>query len=94
MSDSFAERVLLTEPYADMVFGMASIGSGAQKVTMNLPAELLAEAQAVTGEGITETVRRGLELVRRSGSLDKARALRGRLSLDVDLEVSRERRRR
>jgi len=85
---------LSDEPYAGMVSGMASSGSGAQKVTMNLPAALLAEAQAITGEGITETVKRGLELVRRSGSLGKARALRGRLSLAVDLEVSRERRRR
>lgn len=94
MSLVSVQTTLNRAPYDHMVCDMASGSAIAQKVTMNLPAELLAEAQAVTGEGITETVKRGLELVRRSGSLDKARALRGRLSLDVDLEVSRERRRR
>jgi len=31
-----------------------------QKVTAHLPAELLAQAQAATGKGITETLRGGL----------------------------------
>jgi len=63
-----------------------------RRVTANLPEELLNEAMAVTGRGITETLIGGLELVRRSRSFDKAMALRGKLALDIDLEVSRERR--
>jgi len=33
------------------------------KVTVELPRELLDRAQSSTGEGITSTIRRGLELV-------------------------------
>jgi hypothetical protein len=65
-----------------------------KRITANLPAALLEEATAVTGAGITETLVAGLELVKRSRAAAKARALKGKITLDVDLEVSRERRRR
>jgi len=66
----------------------------AKRVTANLPAALLQDAMAVTGEGITETLVEGLKLVRRSGAFKKAMLLQGKIQLDVDLEESRERRRR
>lgn len=65
-----------------------------RRVTANLPIELLDEACKVTGRGITETLVEGLERVRRSRAVEKARRLRGKLILDVDLGVSRERARR
>jgi hypothetical protein len=65
-----------------------------KRVTANLPAALLEAATAVTGGGITETLVAGLELVKRSRVADKARALRGKVHLQIDLEVSRERHRR
>ena len=65
-----------------------------KRITANLPEELLDEATAVTGKGITETLVAGLELVRRSRAHVKAAALRGKLILDLDLESSRERNRR
>jgi hypothetical protein len=73
---------------------MIGIMTTIKRVTANLPRELLTEAMEVTGEGITETLVEGLELVRRRSAYDKAMALRGKLELDVDLEVSRERVRR
>jgi hypothetical protein len=66
----------------------------AKRITANLPAGLLDDAMAVTGQGITETLVEGLKLVRRTGALQKAMRLHGKLQLDVDLEESRERRRR
>jgi len=63
-----------------------------RRMTASAPEDLLNEARVVTGRGITETLVEGLELVRRSRSFEKAMALRGKLGLDVDLEVSRERR--
>jgi hypothetical protein len=66
----------------------------ARRVTANLPAELLEEAMSVTGRGITETLVEGLKLVRQTGAHEKAMRLHGKLLLDVDLEESRERRRR
>jgi hypothetical protein len=65
-----------------------------RRVTANLPLELLEKARRVTGQSITGTLVQGLELVRRSAAADKAARLKGRLKLDVDLEVSRERARR
>ncbi len=67
---------------------------GKRRVTANLPVDLLRKACAVTGEGITETLTRGLEMVRRSASADRARSLRGTIDLRLDLEGSRERPRR
>jgi hypothetical protein len=65
-----------------------------QRITANLPEDLLREAMQVTGTGITETLTTGLRLVRRSGAYERAMALKGKVRLQVDLETSRERRRR
>lgn len=62
-----------------------------KRVTANLPRELLEEATKASGKGITATLIEGLELVRRSAAYEKAMALKGKIRLDVDLEVSRER---
>ena len=73
-----------------------AVGSppGTRRVTANLDADLLRKACSVTGEGITETLTLGLEMVRRSAAASRARALRGKLRLELDLEGSRERARR
>ncbi len=65
-----------------------------RRVTSNLPADLLEDACRVSGVGVTATLTRGLRLVKRGAALTKASRLRGRLKLDVDLLVSRERPRR
>jgi hypothetical protein len=62
-----------------------------RRVTANLPVDLLEGACRVTGKGITDTLVAGLVLVKRSAAARKAARLRGRLRLDVDLGVSRER---
>jgi len=65
-----------------------------KRVTVNLPADLLEDAAAVTGKGITETLVEGLSLVARRRAYAKALALRGKLDLNIDVDVSRERARR
>ena len=65
-----------------------------RRITANLPGDLLDDAMQVTGNGITETLVEGLRRVRRSRAFQRAIALKGKVHLDVDLEVSRERRRR
>lgn len=62
-----------------------------RRITANLPRDLLDDAMHATGRGITETLIEGLDLVRRRRAYENAMALRGKLLLDVDLEVSRER---
>lgn len=62
-----------------------------KRTTANLPADLLAEATAITKMGITETLIEGLRLIRRSRAFEKARLLRGKVDLDLDIDLSRER---
>ncbi len=51
----------------------------ARKVTIELPAELLEQAQQATGSGITQTVRTGLQLVAASQAYAQLRQLRGKV---------------
>lgn len=62
-----------------------------KRITANLPEELLEEALAMTGKGITETLIEGLELVRRAHAFETAMSLRGKVKLDIDLEELRDR---
>jgi hypothetical protein len=66
----------------------------ARRITANLPKDLLEEAMQATRKGITDTLVEGLRLVRRARAYEKALALRGKVRLEIDLEGSRERRRR
>ena len=65
----------------------------ARKITVEIPDDLLRRAQKSTGEGVTATVRRGLELVAASRTYDELRRLRGKISLSIDLAKLREDRR-
>jgi hypothetical protein len=63
-----------------------------QKITVAIPADLLARAQRASGAGITETVRTGLQLVAASETYAKLRQLRGRVRFSrtaVDLKADR-----
>ena len=62
-----------------------------KRTTANLPADLLAQASAITGKGITETLIEGLRLIKRTSAFEKAQALRGKVKFDIDLDLSRER---
>ena len=64
-----------------------------QKVTAHVPVDLLRRARAATGEGITETVRRGLHLVAAAKAATELRRLRGKVRLRLDLETLRQDRR-
>lgn len=51
----------------------------ARKITVEIPPELLANAQRASGTGITQTVRTGLQLVAASQTYAKLRGLRGKV---------------
>ncbi len=61
-----------------------------RKVTVEIPADLLRRAQKSTGEGITGTIRQGLELIAASRAYEKLRQLRGRVSFSIDWKKLRE----
>lgn len=62
-----------------------------RRITANIPSDLLTSSCHATGKGITETIIEGLQHLRRTAAAQKAERLRGKLHLDIDLEVSRER---
>ena len=64
-----------------------------KKITAHVPAEVLRRARLVTGKGITETVRQGLDLLAAAKAAQELRRLKGKVRLDLDLaELRRDRR--
>ena len=51
----------------------------ARKITVEVPPGLLEKAQRASGTGITQTVRRGLQLVAASRTYTRLRQLRGKV---------------
>lgn len=68
-------------------------GMAIRKLTVHVDADLLRRARKHTGEGVTATIRHGLELVAASEAYDRLRALRGKVKFTLDLETLREDRR-
>ena len=58
-----------------------------KKITIEIPEPLLGEAQKATGEGITETVKKGLELVTTSFIYKKVKSLRGKVKFSTDWQT-------
>ena len=57
-----------------------------RRITVEVPPTLLRRAQQSTGEGITETVRRGLRLVAAGQAYQELRRLRGRIRTSIRLK--------
>lgn len=78
--------MLVSRLAIDYPLGMAE----KRKITLEVPEELLERALAASGEGITQTVRRGLQLVAAGRAYDELRRLRSKVKLGIDLEALRE----
>jgi hypothetical protein len=61
-----------------------------RKITVEIPEDLLAGALAMTGKGITQTVRRGLELVAAGRAYEQLRQLRGKVRLGIEIDALRD----
>ena len=61
-----------------------------KKITLEVPDDVLQRATAVTGQGITPTIRKGLELVAASGAYAQLRSLKGKIKFNVKLSELRE----
>ncbi len=60
-----------------------------KKLTIRVPEDLLARATAASGEDITSTISRGLELVVASAAYTKLRRLRGTVKFGIKLDELR-----
>jgi hypothetical protein len=61
-----------------------------RKITVHVHNELLAKAQKATRAGISETVRKGLELLADGEAYDRLLRTRGKVTFSVDLDELRE----
>lgn len=64
--------------------------SEVQKITVEVPAELLARARAASGESLTATVREGLRLVAAGQAFKNLRAKRGKVQFSQSLVALRD----
>ncbi|KAB2838555.1 hypothetical protein F9K50_09060 [bacterium] len=65
----------------------------AKKITIQIPDDLLQRAMKSTGQGITPTIRRGLELLAASQAYEELRKLRGKYKFSIDIKELRKDRR-
>jgi len=65
----------------------------AKKITIQIPDDLLKRAMKSTGEGITPTIRRGLELLAASQAYEELRKFRGKYKFSINLKELRKDRR-
>jgi hypothetical protein len=67
--------------------------SSARKITVLVNSQLLEKAQKAARAGISETVRKGLELLAASDVYDRLLKMRGKVKFSVDLGELRQDRR-
>lgn len=62
----------------------------ARKITVHVDPDLLERAQRASGAaGVTETVRKGLELLAASEAYERLLAMKGKVSFSIDLNELR-----
>jgi len=61
-----------------------------QKITVEVPSDLLERAQKATGEGVTSTVREGLRALASRHVQRELTNLRGKVKFTIDLSSLRE----
>ena len=72
-------------------YGMSTgMESEIRKITVHVPAALLESAQAETGEGITDTVRKGLELLKRQHAYRAMEKLKGKVKFKYTADQLRD----
>jgi hypothetical protein len=60
-----------------------------QKVTVLLPRDLLKRATSATGQGLTPTIRQGLEAVAAAAAYEGLRKLRGKVKFSINADELR-----
>jgi hypothetical protein len=69
---------------------MSTTDRAIRKVTVHLPGDLLRDAQAATGKGITETIKRGLQSLATARAYQELRKMRGKVRFSINLKELRE----
>ena len=64
--------------------------TAAQKITVHIQKDLLRRAQRASKAGVTDTVRKGLELLAARDAYDQLLKMEGKLKISLDLDELRE----
>jgi hypothetical protein len=80
---------VITALDAGMIYGMKA----ERKITVHVRSELLNKAQRAARAGISETVRKGLELLAASEAYDGLLKMRGKVKFSINLRELRQDRR-
>jgi hypothetical protein len=78
---------LITASVAGIIYGMKA---SEQKITVHVDRDLLASARNVAKGGITDTVRKGLQLLAAKEAYAELRKMRGKVKFSIDLKELRE----
>jgi hypothetical protein len=68
---------------------MLTTMTAVRKVTANVPADVLRDAQRITGKGITPTLIEGLLELQKREHRSALRRLRGKVHFELDLDKTR-----
>jgi hypothetical protein len=60
-----------------------------RKITVEVPEQLLEKAQKQSRDGVTATVRQGLELLAAGEAYEQLARMRGKVRFSIDLETMR-----
>ncbi len=72
-----------------MVYRMANKKPLYKKITLNVPVDLLDEALKVGGDNLTQTVRKGLQLIAAQDAFKGIRKMRGKVKFSLPLDEIR-----
>jgi hypothetical protein len=76
---------MITALKAGIAYGMRA----ARKITVHVRGDLLERAQKASRAGVSETVRKGLELLAASEAYDQLLKMRGKVKFSIDLNELR-----
>ena len=88
-SGTGARYVARTSVSAGIITSMGRV----RKITVEVDEELLARAQKQVRDGVTATVRRGLEILAAADAYEKLGRMRGKVKFSTDLATMRNDRR-
>ena len=78
---------LITAFDAGIVYGMKTT---AQKFTVHIQKDLMRRAQRASRAGVTETIRKGLQLLAARDAYDQLLKMEGKLKVSINLDELRE----
>ena len=89
MTEPDFRTIVITSLRTSLIYGKKSGMGEMRKITVEVPRRDLESAQALTGQGVTETVRAALRRLASVRAQQELRKLRGKVRFSMTLEEMR-----